>query len=145
MTMDADAMETETTDQVSASPLHFARSYQVEALEKAIKQNTIVFLETGSGKTLIAIMLLRSYAYLFRKPSPCFCVFLVPQVVLVTQVLVLGLELWTKGFTNIRTCPLFYNFCIITRAPFPNLETLVLLSPLFLHFSLCVLRSKQKP
>jgi endoribonuclease Dicer len=85
MTMDADAMETETTDQVSASPLHFARSYQVEALEKAIKQNTIVFLETGSGKTLIAIMLLRSYAYLFRKPSPCFCVFLVPQVVLVTQ------------------------------------------------------------
>lgn len=116
MTMDADAMGTETTDQVSASPLHFARrlaylsnlcleepiivlsgltslyiwcsvtSYQVEALEKAINQNTIVFLETGSGKTLIAIMLLRSYSYLFRKPSPCFCVFLVPQVVLVTQV-----------------------------------------------------------
>lgn len=61
-------------------------SYQVEALEKAMKQNTIVYLETGSGKTLIAIMLLRSYAYLFRKPSPCFSVFLVPQVVLVTQV-----------------------------------------------------------
>lgn len=61
-------------------------SYQVEALEKAIKQNTVVFLETGSGKTLIAIMLLRSYAYLFRKPSPCFSVFLVPQVVLVSQV-----------------------------------------------------------
>lgn len=140
--MDAHEMETETDDQVSASPLQFARrfaylllavfvklsvsswrthacvismiicltghlsfqisfylksdyilyiwcsitSYQVEALEKAIKQNTIVFLETGSGKTLIAIMLLRSYAYLFRKPSPCFCVFLVPQVVLVSQV-----------------------------------------------------------
>lgn len=61
-------------------------SYQVEALEKAMKRNTIVYLETGSGKTLIAIMLLRSYAYLFRKPSPCFSVFLVPQVVLVTQV-----------------------------------------------------------
>ncbi|CAF1940874.1 unnamed protein product [Brassica napus] len=60
-------------------------SYQVEALEKAMKRNTIVYLETGSGKTLIAIMLLRSYAYLFRKPSPCFSVFLVPQVVLVTQ------------------------------------------------------------
>lgn len=58
----------------------------MEALEKAMKQNTIVYLETGSGKTLIAIMLLRSYAYLFRKPSPCFSVFLVPQVVLVTQV-----------------------------------------------------------
>ncbi|XP_010485668.1 PREDICTED: endoribonuclease Dicer homolog 2-like isoform X2 [Camelina sativa] len=86
MTMDADVMETETVDQVvSASPLQFARSYQVEALDKAINQNTIVFLETGSGKTLIAIMLLRNYAYLFRKPSPSFSVFLVPQVVLVTQ------------------------------------------------------------
>ncbi|CAH2078579.1 unnamed protein product [Thlaspi arvense] len=83
--MDADEMESERADQVSACALPFARSYQVEALEKAIKQNTIVFLETGSGKTLIAIMLLRSYAYLFRKPSPCFSVFLVPQVVLVTQ------------------------------------------------------------
>ncbi|KAK9285594.1 hypothetical protein L1049_024789 [Liquidambar formosana] len=39
-------------------------SYQLDALKKAINQNTIVFLETGSGKTLIAIMLLRSYAYL---------------------------------------------------------------------------------
>lgn len=84
--MCTDDMETDIADQVSASsPLPFARSYQVEALEKAMKQNTIVYLETGSGKTLIAIMLLRSYAYLFRKPSPCFTVFLVPQVVLVTQ------------------------------------------------------------
>lgn len=61
-------------------------SYQLEALEKAIQQNTIVFLETGSGKTLIAIMLLRSYAYLLRKPTPFFAVFLVPKVVLVEQV-----------------------------------------------------------
>ncbi|KAK6915779.1 Helicase, C-terminal [Dillenia turbinata] len=68
-----------------ADPLPFARSYQVEALEKAINENTIVFLETGSGKTLIAIMLLRSYAYLLRKPSPFIAVFLVPTVVLVTQ------------------------------------------------------------
>ena len=61
-------------------------SYQLEALEKALKHNTIVFLETGSGKTLIAIMLLRSYAYLLRKPSRFIAVFLVPQVVLVRQV-----------------------------------------------------------
>ncbi|KAL0744505.1 hypothetical protein Bca4012_086018 [Brassica carinata] len=84
MTMGTDDMETESAVSAS-SPLPFARSYQVEALEKAMKQNTIVYFETGSGKTLIAIMLLRSYAYLFRKPSPCFSVFLVPQVVLVTQ------------------------------------------------------------
>ncbi|XP_031279444.1 endoribonuclease Dicer homolog 2-like, partial [Pistacia vera] len=74
-----------TTQQVSADPLPFARCYQLEALEKALKQNTIVFLETGSGKTLIAIMLLRSYAYFLRKPSPYIAVFLVPQVVLVSQ------------------------------------------------------------
>ncbi|XP_019440116.1 PREDICTED: endoribonuclease Dicer homolog 2-like [Lupinus angustifolius] len=65
--------------------LPFARSYQVEAFEKAMKENTIVFLETGAGKTLIAIMLLRSYAYLLRKPSPYIAVFLVPKVVLVSQ------------------------------------------------------------
>ncbi|KAL9165554.1 hypothetical protein ABFS82_06G177900 [Erythranthe guttata] len=70
---------------VVADPVSFARSYQLEALEKALKQNTIVFFETGTGKTLIAIMLLRSYAHLLRKPSPYVAVFLVPTVVLVTQ------------------------------------------------------------
>ncbi|KAL3520480.1 hypothetical protein ACH5RR_018629 [Cinchona calisaya] len=73
------------TQDFAADPLPFARNYQLEALEKAMKQNTIVFLETGSGKTLIAIMLLRSYAYLIRKPKPFFAVFLVPTVVLVEQ------------------------------------------------------------
>ncbi|CAK9181994.1 unnamed protein product, partial [Ilex paraguariensis] len=73
----------ETAFAISGGPCF--NSYQLEALEKAIKQNTIVFLETGSGKTLIAIMLLRSYAYLLRKPLPYIAVFLVPTVVLVTQ------------------------------------------------------------
>ncbi|KAI3783735.1 hypothetical protein L1987_42821 [Smallanthus sonchifolius] len=71
--------------EVSYHQPSFARSYQIEALEQAIKENTIVFLETGSGKTLIAIMLLRHYAYLLRKPSPYIAVFLVPTVVLVKQ------------------------------------------------------------
>lgn len=72
-------------EQLVADPLPFARSYQLEGLEKALKQNTVVFLETGSGKTLIAIMLLRSFAHQLRKPSPFIAVFLVPQVVSVTQ------------------------------------------------------------
>ncbi|XP_058102614.1 endoribonuclease Dicer homolog 2 [Magnolia sinica] len=72
-------------DSESEPPETFARNYQLEALEKAVKQNTIVFLETGSGKTLIAIMLLRSYAYQLRKPSDFIAVFLVPTVVLVNQ------------------------------------------------------------
>ncbi|KAG8390725.1 hypothetical protein BUALT_Bualt01G0113300 [Buddleja alternifolia] len=71
--------------QLFADPVPFARSYQLEALEKALKQNTVVFFETGTGKTLIEIMLLRSYAHLLKKPSPNVAVFLVPTVVLVTQ------------------------------------------------------------
>ncbi|XP_057960958.1 endoribonuclease Dicer homolog 2 isoform X2 [Malania oleifera] len=83
--MEAGDMMVKDTHQPSADPLPFARSYQLEALEKALEQNTIVFLETGSGKTLIAIMLLRNFAYLIRKPSRFIAVFLVPQVVLIKQ------------------------------------------------------------
>ncbi|XP_019186542.1 PREDICTED: endoribonuclease Dicer homolog 2-like [Ipomoea nil] len=71
--------------ELQPDPVPFARSYQLEALEMAIRQNTIVFLETGSGKTLIAVMLLRSFAHLIRKPSPYIAVFLVPTVILVPQ------------------------------------------------------------
>ncbi|KAI4342145.1 hypothetical protein MLD38_026801 [Melastoma candidum] len=72
-------------DLSSGDTLTFARCYQLEAFEFSRRQNTIVFLETGTGKTLIAIMLLRSYAHLIRKPSAGIAVFLVPQVVLVSQ------------------------------------------------------------
>uniref|UniRef100_A0A7N0TZ54 DEAD/DEAH-box helicase domain-containing protein n=1 Tax=Kalanchoe fedtschenkoi TaxID=63787 RepID=A0A7N0TZ54_KALFE len=83
--MGAVDMEIDGPQQLSADPFSFARSYQLEALEKAVNENTIVFLETGAGKTLIAIMLLRTYAYQIRKPSTNLAIFLVPQVVLVRQ------------------------------------------------------------
>ena len=35
------------------------RNYQLELFERAKKQNTIAVLDTGSGKTLIAVLLLR--------------------------------------------------------------------------------------
>lgn len=69
----------------TSDPLSFARSYQLEALEIGMKQNSIVFLNTGSGKTLIAVMLLRSFASQITKPSHSIAVFLVPAVVLVSQ------------------------------------------------------------
>jgi endoribonuclease Dicer len=47
--------------------------------------NTVVFLDTGAGKTLIAGMLLRAYAHRVRKPAREFAVFLVPKCVLVEQ------------------------------------------------------------
>uniref|UniRef100_A0A803KMM7 Uncharacterized protein n=1 Tax=Chenopodium quinoa TaxID=63459 RepID=A0A803KMM7_CHEQI len=84
--MEAVSMEICGTQSDSSAALSFARSYQLDALEKAMKQNTIVFLETGSGKTLIAVMLLRSYAYFLRRPTQSnIAVFLVPTVVLVKQ------------------------------------------------------------
>ncbi|KAK7246161.1 hypothetical protein RIF29_41021 [Crotalaria pallida] len=85
VTMEEDTSSQQNLQKLSPDALPFARSYQLEALEKAIKENTIVFLETGAGKTLIAIMLLRHYAHLLRKPSPYIAVFLVPKVVLVSQ------------------------------------------------------------
>ncbi|KAK7380380.1 hypothetical protein VNO78_32890 [Psophocarpus tetragonolobus] len=81
MEIDSNTMQ----QNITRHDLPFARNYQLEALDHAIRENTIVYLETGAGKTLIAIMLLRSYAHLLRKPSPFIAVFLVPQVVLVSQ------------------------------------------------------------
>ncbi len=43
----------------SSSDGYEARSYQLELLDAAIEENTIVNLGTGSGKTFIAVMLIR--------------------------------------------------------------------------------------
>jgi endoribonuclease Dicer len=37
-----------------------ARPYQLKLLEKCMKKNSIVFLQTGSGKTYIAVMLIKN-------------------------------------------------------------------------------------
>jgi endoribonuclease Dicer len=55
------------------------RYYQLELLEKAIQGNVIVYLDTGSGKTLIAIHLIMSF------PSGAKVVFLAPTNALVNQ------------------------------------------------------------
>lgn len=35
------------------------REYQVELFERVMRENTIIFLPTGSGKTFIAVMLIK--------------------------------------------------------------------------------------
>lgn len=51
-----------------------------------MEENTIIFLETGCGKTLIAVLWIEALSHLIRKPSKKIAVFLVPTVALVEQV-----------------------------------------------------------
>jgi endoribonuclease Dicer len=55
-------------------------------LERALEENTIIFLETGCGKTLIAVLWIEALSHLIRKPSKKIAVFLVPNRALVEQV-----------------------------------------------------------
>lgn len=64
-----------------------ARRYQLDVLEQAKAKNTIAFLETGAGKTLIAILLIKSvHKDLMSQNRKMLSVFLVPKVPLVYQV-----------------------------------------------------------
>lgn len=63
-----------------------ARQYQLDVLEQAKQKNTIAFLETGAGKTLIAVLLIRSICNsLQQQNKKLLAVFLVPKVPLVYQ------------------------------------------------------------
>lgn len=64
-----------------------ARKYQLDVLEQAKKKNTIAFLETGAGKTLIAVLLIKSINHqMQKKKMKMLAIFLVPKVPLVYQV-----------------------------------------------------------
>lgn len=66
-------------------PREIARQYQLELSKRALDENVIVVLETGCGKTLIAILLMCDMGHLIKKPQKNVCVFLAPTVVLVHQ------------------------------------------------------------
>lgn len=62
------------------------RKYQLDVLQQAENRNTIAFLETGAGKTLIAVLLIRSLCSRLQMMNKKFlAVFLVPKVPLVYQ------------------------------------------------------------
>jgi len=66
------------------------REYQLELLEKAIKENIIAVLDTGSGKTLIAVMLIKEMDLIEKQERETrrktkIAVFLVDRVPLVFQ------------------------------------------------------------
>ncbi|KAG0473214.1 hypothetical protein HPP92_015071 [Vanilla planifolia] len=63
-----------------------ARQYQLDVLEQAKKKNTIAFLETGAGKTLIAVLLMKSLCIEMANDNrKMLAIFLVPKVPLVYQ------------------------------------------------------------
>lgn len=47
--------------------LYKARPYQLKLLEKCMRKNSIVFLQTGSGKTYIAVMLIKNLSNSIRE------------------------------------------------------------------------------
>lgn len=53
-------------------PLFSARSYQLEMYEESLKRNIIVAMDTGSGKTLIAVERIRTE--LLVRSSKVYCV-----------------------------------------------------------------------
>lgn len=79
-------LDQEGEDEFDALPnVLTPRGYQIEALERAKKEDIIVYLETGCGKTHVAVMLPQHIADLIRKPSTRIAVFLCPSVPLVQQ------------------------------------------------------------
>lgn len=74
-----------TTERQQRDPKEIARRYQLQLCEKAKEENIIVYLETGCGKTLIAVLLIQEFAESIKKPGRNVCVFLAPTVPLVEQ------------------------------------------------------------
>lgn len=86
-------------------PEEQARQYQLDVLEQAKKNNTIAFLETGAGKTLIAVLLMKSVCSDLQKLNKkILAVFLVPKVPLVYQVLC------PKGALNFKADTIVVRF-----------------------------------
>uniref|UniRef100_A0A914YZ17 Uncharacterized protein n=1 Tax=Panagrolaimus superbus TaxID=310955 RepID=A0A914YZ17_9BILA len=73
--------------QITADSSLNLRNYQHELSEKALQgENTLICAPTGSGKTLVAINIIRHHIFEFRKEGKqCKIVFVVPSVPLVEQ------------------------------------------------------------
>nr|XP_043623396.1 dicer-like protein 4 isoform X2 [Erigeron canadensis] len=70
---------------IEKDPRTIARRYQLELCQKALMENIIVYLETGCGKTHIAVLVIYETMCLMKRPKKDVCIFLAPTVALVEQ------------------------------------------------------------
>ncbi|KAJ9557988.1 hypothetical protein OSB04_012602 [Centaurea solstitialis] len=77
--------ESSQLQKTEKDPRAIARRYQIELCEKALVENIIVYLETGCGKTHIAVLLIYEMQCRMKKPRKEICIFLAPTVALVEQ------------------------------------------------------------
>ncbi|KAI1745424.1 RNase3 domain-containing protein [Xylaria scruposa] len=71
-----------TTDPIEDNVVIHARAYQVEMFEKSLKQNIIVAMDTGSGKTQVAVLRIQAE---LEKCSDKIIWFLAPTIALCQQ------------------------------------------------------------
>jgi len=64
---------------VSVSSLPLTRGYQQELLEESLRQNIIIALDTGSGKTHIAVLRMKAEV-LEREPKKVNPFYLLPSL-----------------------------------------------------------------
>ncbi|KAJ8649376.1 hypothetical protein MRB53_002399 [Persea americana] len=71
----------EAKESTPSSPQDFnPRSYQIEVYKAALMRNTIAVLETGAGKTMTAVMLMKEIRRLMKENGDKgLIIFLVPQ------------------------------------------------------------------
>lgn len=69
-------------DPLESQVIMHARAYQVEMFEKSLKQNIIVAMDTGSGKTQVAVLRIQAE---LEKPSDKIVWFLAPTIALCEQ------------------------------------------------------------
>lgn len=76
------------------------RLYQRRVMEKAVLRNTLAFMPTGTGKTLIAVMLMKHFAqHCASEDSDCrkIMAFVAPTKLLVSQQ-----KAYIEGNTHLR-------------------------------------------
>ncbi|XP_043720331.1 endoribonuclease Dicer homolog 4-like isoform X1 [Telopea speciosissima] len=83
--VDDEAQTSSNVNNTKKDPRIIARKYQLDLCKKAVEENVIVYLGTGSGKTHIAVLLIYELGHLIKKPQKNICVFLAPTIPLVRQ------------------------------------------------------------